>query len=187
MRLKRKKNEFLVFIKMVFNEPTALEIIAKYNLKANTIKVWKTRGAIPDCYFKEGYKKPSPKTKQDTSKIRAFLNLDFITKTYFDKHLAYAGATVSFCDGEIELTEPQFEAVQTEINMFVSLWRQTLNTRSAKLLRAILAKRFLKPFVLLKNDMDKNNIKKLIYELNRGYNPPNLDKVWARLETEYFE
>jgi len=45
---------------MKFNEEKARQIIDKYNLSQTTLKVWKSRGSIPDRYGKEGYVKPIP-------------------------------------------------------------------------------------------------------------------------------
>jgi hypothetical protein len=41
---------------MEFNEKTALEIIERYSLSPNTLKVWKTRNSIPDKYADTNYK-----------------------------------------------------------------------------------------------------------------------------------
>jgi len=40
---------------MQFDENKAAEIVEKFGLKKKTIMVWRTRGAIPDRYFSEGF------------------------------------------------------------------------------------------------------------------------------------
>lgn len=40
---------------MDFNEEKAKEIVSKHGLSANTAKVWKSRGRIPDKYLDENY------------------------------------------------------------------------------------------------------------------------------------
>lgn len=42
---------------MIFDESKAIEIIRKHNLSDTTLRVWKTRGSIPDKYSKEDYVK----------------------------------------------------------------------------------------------------------------------------------
>ncbi len=45
---------------MKFDEEKARQIIDKYNLSQTTLKVWKSRGSIPDRYTKEDYKMAIP-------------------------------------------------------------------------------------------------------------------------------
>jgi len=40
---------------MIFEEEKAAEIIKKYGLNETTLKVWKSRGKIPERYLKEGF------------------------------------------------------------------------------------------------------------------------------------
>lgn len=70
---------------MEFNETLALELIEKYQLGKNTIKVWKTRGKIPDKYFSGNYQKPEPIAESDINlkMVIAFLERDDIVTSRF--------------------------------------------------------------------------------------------------------
>lgn len=48
---------------MKFNEEKAKEIVEKYNLSDKTVKVWRSRNAIPDKYADENYK-PAPEVSK---------------------------------------------------------------------------------------------------------------------------
>lgn len=63
---------------MFFNEQIAIQIIQRFGLAAKTLKVWKTRGAIPDKYFTESgeIKKElddEPANKHEVQRFRAIL------------------------------------------------------------------------------------------------------------------
>ena len=51
--------------KVEFDEQKAIELIKKFNLSENTLRVWKTRGAIPVKYLDEKYKPPTEATKAE--------------------------------------------------------------------------------------------------------------------------
>ena len=56
---------------MVFNEEKAREIISRFNLDEKTLKVWKSRNAIPDKYFRESFEiKPKAEGERDEQTIR---------------------------------------------------------------------------------------------------------------------
>ena len=50
---------------MKYSEEKAREIINKYNLSPNTMKVWRTRGAIPDKYNNPEYTPTEKVSKAD--------------------------------------------------------------------------------------------------------------------------
>jgi uncharacterized protein YfkK (UPF0435 family) len=51
--------------KIDFDEQKAIEVIKKFGLAENTLRVWKTRGGIPAKYLQEGYKPPTEASKAD--------------------------------------------------------------------------------------------------------------------------
>lgn len=70
---------------MKFTEEQAKLIIEKYTLSPKTLKVWKTRGSIPDRYFQEDYEKPAKlnrKEKREKERIIKILESKKINKTY---------------------------------------------------------------------------------------------------------
>jgi hypothetical protein len=56
---------------MVFDEERAVEIVKEFGLNESTIKVWRTRGKIPDRYFRAGFQiKEKAKGEQDDQSFR---------------------------------------------------------------------------------------------------------------------
>ena len=69
---------------MIYDETIAKELIDKFDLSSKTLLVWKTRGKIPDKYFKETYQKPQEASKADLiiqQRIFEVFNLGFLNAT----------------------------------------------------------------------------------------------------------
>lgn len=58
---------------MKFDEDKALQIINTFDLDEHTLAVWKTRGKIPDRYFKDDYQKPEDLKDQVHDKLLTIL------------------------------------------------------------------------------------------------------------------
>lgn len=68
---------------MEFKENKAITIIKKYGLNLNTLKVWKSRGKIPDKYSDPNYKPDEVCTKKEQRQMIDLLNLEWIVPAHF--------------------------------------------------------------------------------------------------------
>ncbi len=59
---------------MKFTEQKAREIVSRYGMSEKTIKVWKTRGCIPDKYADANFK-PRATSKAGDIKHQRFIEL----------------------------------------------------------------------------------------------------------------
>ncbi len=60
---------------MQFNEDIAAKIAAEHNIDAKTIRVWKTRGKIPDRYLRAGFVRLQKLTPEDFSRQKKLLKI----------------------------------------------------------------------------------------------------------------
>ena len=61
---------------MEFSEEKATEIISRFGLDEKTLKVWRTRGAIPEKYFREGFEiKEKAKGERNEQLVRDVMRI----------------------------------------------------------------------------------------------------------------
>lgn len=112
---------------MQYDDEKAKAIIAKFNLDEKTIKVWKTRGKIPDKYFSDDYQPPVKASKADLilqKRIievleRGFLQVNIVTELaglkpqkYFDVR---RGNVAAFSANEIRTLKSEISKLRLSI------------------------------------------------------------------------
>lgn len=152
---------------MQYNETTALEIIAKFNLAPNTIKVWKNRGAIPNRYI-DSEPKDLGEYVQDCDWLRDTLNHPVINKSRFDVFLGYQYATSSFCVGSVGIKQVQYQNILSELSKLKKVLCEYLeahkNYEVKNALKKLVSIDFIKPYILFSTHFDKASITKMIYK-----------------------
>lgn len=105
---------------MDFSEEKAQEIISKYGLSEKTLRVWKTRGSIPDKYLNDEYKKSIPisvnSDKIMQGRIISILNMPELNRRTIAK-LADCDLTRvnGVCAHKSTFTKEEMFALQKEI------------------------------------------------------------------------
>ena len=153
---------------MVFNEEKAREIISRFNLDEKTLKVWKSRNAIPDKYFHEGFEiKPKAEGERDEQgwrdiqrilgygkinikSIARLMNIDRVADIMYKNIIPTKDEVLAFKKG-IKLL--RIEAIE-----IVSLFNQNRVSEIAwKKLKAFLSRKEIKSVVLF-NDRVGNKM-----------------------------
>lgn len=111
---------------MEFNEEKAKEIIERFKLSPNTLKVWRTRGAIPDRYNNADYDNSQRLKDNDSEyqKLIAILSLPEIASTKF-RSLGLKGADIK--RGKDRMSEKERIGFITEVTELRNLLRRCLD------------------------------------------------------------
>lgn len=105
---------------MEFDENKAIAIVEKYKLSETTLKVWKSRGSIPDKYFDENYITPSLIDKAgaiNQDRIISVLNTEIINlNTLAELSNVSIHKINDVKRGKSSFTERELISVKAEIN-----------------------------------------------------------------------
>jgi len=129
---------------MKFDEATAKKLQEQHGLSAQTIKVWRHRGAIPDKYAQENYRLPQAAKEDATAqKIRAIMSLKEIAHTNFrafEKHPNYTDGRSRAADVKkgVALEEREKTAFIAECAELRNLLSAAINVPTTSKLRLAL-------------------------------------------------
>lgn len=93
---------------MKFDEKKALEIIQRHNLSKTTLKVWRTRGSIPDAYLDENYQRSQAITPAQAAIAKRVLAVNAIAWTVA---LPRYQSFIAFQSGKEQLHTDDFEGL----------------------------------------------------------------------------
>jgi hypothetical protein len=168
---------------MEYNEQTAKEIVEKYSLDEKTIKVWKTRNAIPDKYFKSDFVKKEKKVIVilENGKAHSVISerISEIFKNEDLKTITFSQLTgvdlLSVVKGNRRISEDEIIPIKKEINRLKSDILNLFSIRNtAKTIRFLNDER-IKPYSVLKNLLQKGEVSKILY--NKDLTNSEYEKV----------
>jgi hypothetical protein len=155
---------------MNYDEQTAKGIIEKYSLAKNVLYVWKTRGVIPDKYFKDDFEPKKKKVvvipdatkayKVFTERIIDVLKMREINTSTFSELTGIN--LLDICKGNRRLSEDEIIIVKKEINRLKVDITKTVASNISQSIIKLLNDERIKPYVLIKN-MQASEIKRILY------------------------
>lgn len=155
---------------MQFEEKKAAEIIEKFNLDEKTVKVWKTRGKIPDKYAEADYKVEKRITgnadKVTADRILSIIKSDEINASTLSE-LAGIANMVDIQRGKSTLTESQLISLKKEINRLKVDIKKALNQEY--LFKKIIVDKRIKYYPILRYSLTDSEIKQLIWQAEKSF------------------
>lgn len=141
-----------------FDEETAKEIIEKFNLDLKTIKVWRTRGKIPDRYFDPEYDHSEGLKDHDTEyqKFIEILGYKEIASTKF-RCLKQKGADVQ--RKKDRMTKNERIGFKTEVTELRNKLRAFIDAPSERTIKPLLTDGRLHPTLLFSNAVQSQVLK----------------------------
>lgn len=110
---------------MEFTKEKAEEIIKRWELDAKTIKVWRTRGSIPDKYADPNYtprEKLNPKQKKDYERLMSAISTEKLYKVHICKQegISYSKymSAIRKDNKKVDLTLSETIAIKRNVNEF---------------------------------------------------------------------
>lgn len=155
---------------MQFEEEKANEIIKKFNLDEKTVKVWKTRGKIPDKYAGTDYKVEQRISgnadKVTADRILSIIQSDEINASTLSE-LAGIANMRDILRQKSTLTESQLVSLKKEINRLKIDIKNSLNQEY--LFKKIIVDKRIKYYPILRYSFTDNEIKQLIWQAEKSF------------------
>jgi hypothetical protein len=155
---------------MQFDEKKADEIIKKFNLDEKTVKVWRTRGKIPDRYADSDYK-VEKRITGNADKVTAERILSIIQSNEINAstitELAGIANMVDIQRGKSTLTEEQLISIKKEINRLKVDIKNALNQEY--LFKKIIVDKRIKYYPILRYSFTDSEIKQLIWQAEKSF------------------
>lgn len=151
---------------MEFNEATAKQIIERYNLSINTLKVWKSRNSIPDRYLKNyvgpGVSRENKLEKDRLMKIITSKKINLTTIVFFSKlekhHIDdVIRQKTDFNDTDILFLKKTINQLRIELKVLIDKLNSsyTVSPITERLLLEVLNKKWLIETKVFDNEVSK--------------------------------
>ncbi len=126
---------------MTYNEQTAKELIEKYQLSHSTMKVWKSRNAIPDKYLNPDYAKPEKVSKADNIRLSRLQEISKTGKLNISVIAELAKVEVGRLNDAIRgkglITTEELDRVDVEIKKVHALVKNNIDKNDTNKLKKI--------------------------------------------------
>lgn len=115
---------------MDYNEEKAKELIEKYQLSPTTLKVWKSRGKIPDKYLREDYQPTEAVNRADAVRLSRLQELNKSELLNFTAIAEVCGIPqqriADALRGKGRISPEEIDKVETEIKKIRALIRNNI-------------------------------------------------------------
>lgn len=175
---------------MKFDEKKAEEIILKFNLSKNTIKVWKNRNSIPDKYFNEFYDfSEKAKTNADMILTERIINMSKLNILNFTTimQLCFINPFKIYDvqKNKTFFTKQELLRFKKEINILKIFIVKSVEYNNIETVKNLFADKRLKYNIVMKDDMTLNEIKSVVYQVQKH---AEIDKhLFDKLKNAYIK
>lgn len=132
-----------------FEQKLAEKIIKDFGLSPNTLKVWKSRNAIPKKYLQEDARPEKTLSKDQKARLKRAFAVPYFTILNFS---VAQTKIVDFNRKKGNLSAGDYNKFIADITNILGLLRRFKSVPNAKNLKAIISDARLKPYVLFKRN-----------------------------------
>lgn len=152
---------------MKYTEKKALEIIEKFELSPNTLKVWKSRDKIPDKYFKEGFQKPEKLTSKQDNQLKQLIKIEFLNFACMSVKYSKIQDYKRQDEKQTKLSKQDFILLLADVSQVLTKLRAFKSVPNNKNLSTLTADKRIKKFVLFRDNklaLDRFKNKRDVYD-----------------------